>query len=133
MNYGNSNEICCSQTSSFWIKICVFTRVPIPNWFVQKRDPLKLINEEAVDCGEMSNYPLEINVKCIFLNIFINHIRSQVNNILVKYPDDAKCRSLYKCMSYYGKEAEIPTELWKMHKKQKKLNKFSRFTLEKIA
>lgn len=71
MNYGNSNETGCSQI------IWVFTRISNPNWFVQKRDPLKSINEEAVGCGEISNNPLEINVKCIFLNIFISDIRSQ--------------------------------------------------------
>lgn len=94
MNYGNSNETGCSQTSSFGMKIWVFMRISNPHWFVQKRDPLKLINEGAVDCGEMSNNPLEINVMCIFLSVFINDIRSEVNNVLVKYADGGNCRSL---------------------------------------
>lgn len=72
-----------------------------------------------MDCGEMSSNPLEINVKCIFLNIFINYIRSQVNNVVVKYANDANCRSLWKCVSYYGKDAEVTREIWKMSKKQK--------------
>jgi len=35
-------------------------------------------------CGEMSNSALEISVKCIFLNVFINDLKSQVNSIFIK-------------------------------------------------
>lgn len=71
-----------------------------------------MINGKAMDCGEMSNSAMEISVKCIFLNIFINDLESQVNSILIKCTDDDdKCRSLCECRSWYGKNAEVHTEL----------------------
>lgn len=115
MNFcDGSNETWCSQTDSLWTKIWVFTI-----WFVQKKDVYKVLNGKPVDCREMSNSAMEISVKCIFLHTVINDLRSQVTSILIKHTDDdQKCRNLCKCMIWYGKNAEVPTELWKMHKKK---------------